>query len=224
MMKKFNKILIIIAIILVFLGATLLIFKQNKKDDDNFKVESLINFNISNDIEHETSFISNNTYLVVVLKNNSNTNIIKANLKVNFTSEEVNEEINMFLKDNKTLVLVKIPDNLINNILNEKIKITLDVIKEGNTNIIDISSLNKNIKYNPSLSNEYININIDGNNTTSKDIKLLMGNIIMYKNNKIVEAKTFGIENIKSKSNFSKVVSFSNVDYDKIEVYYTFAY
>ncbi len=224
MMKKFNKILIIIAIILVFLGATLLIFKQNKKDDDNFKEESLINFNISNDIEHETSFISNNTYLVVVLKNNSNTNIIKANLKVNFTSEEVNEEINMFLKDNKTLVLVKIPDNLINNILNEKIKITLDVIKEGNTNIIDISSLNKNIKYNPSLSNEYININIDGNNTTSKDIKLLMGNIIMYKNNKIVEAKTFGIENIKSKSNFSKVVSFSNVNYDKIEVYYTFAY
>ena len=224
MMKKFNKILIIIAIILVFLGATLLIFKQNKKDDDNFKEESLINFNISNDIEHETSFISNNTYLVVVLKNNSNINIIKANLKVNFTSEEVNEEINMFLKDNKTLVLVKIPDNLINNILNEKIKITLDVIKEGNLNIIDISSLNKNIKYNPSLSNEYININIDGNNTTSKDIKLLMGNIIMYKNNKIVEAKTFGIENIKSKSNFSKVVSFSNVDYDKIEVYYTFAY
>lgn len=224
MMKKFNKILIIIAIILVFLGATLLIFKQNKKDDDNFKEESLINFNISNDIEHETSFISNNTYLVVVLKNNSNINIIKANLKVNFTSEEVNEEINMFLKDNKTLVLVKIPDNLINNILNEKIKITLDVIKEGDTNIIDISSLNKNIKYNPSLNNGYININIDGNNTTSKDIKLLMGNIIMYKNNKIVEAKTFGIENIKSKSNFSKVVSFSNVNYDKIEVYYTFAY
>ena len=224
MMKKFNKILIIIAIILVFLGATLLIFKQNKKDDDIPNEESLINFNISNDIEHETSFISNNTYLVVVLKNNSNTNIIKANLKVNFTSEEVNEEINMFLKDNKTLVLVKIPDNLINNILNEKIKITLDVIKEGNTNIIDISSLNKNIKYNPSLSNEYININIDGNNTTSKDIKLLMGNIIMYKNNKIVEAKTFGIENIKSKSNSSKVVSFSNVNYDKIEVYYTFAY
>lgn len=224
MMKKFNKILIIIAIILVFLGATLLIFKQNKKVDDIPNEESLINFNISNDIEHETSFISNNTYLVVVLKNNSNTNIIKANLKVNFTSEEVNEEINMFLKDNKTLVLVKIPDNLINNILNEKIKITLDVIKEGNTNIIDISSLNKNIKYNPSLSNEYININIDGNNTTSKDIKLLMGNIIMYKNNKIVEAKTFGIENIKSKSNFSKVVSFSNVNYDKIEVYYTFAY
>lgn len=224
MMKKFNKILIIIAIILVFLGATLLIFKQNKKDDNIPNEESLINFNISNDIEHETSFISNNTYLVVVLKNNSNINIIKANLKVNFTSEEVNEEINMFLKDNKTLVLVKIPDNLINNILNEKIKITLDVIKEGNTNIIDISSLNKNIKYNPSLSNEYININIDGNNTTSKDIKLLMGNIIMYKNNKIVEAKTFGIENIKSKSNFSKVVSFSNVNYDKIEVYYTFAY
>lgn len=224
MMKKFNKILIIIAIILVFLGATLLIFKQNKKDDDNFKEESLINFNISNDIEHETSFILNNTYLVVVLKNNSNINIIKANLKVNFTSEEVNEEINMFLKDNKTLVLVKIPDNLINNILNEKIKITLDVIKEGDTNIIDISSLNKNIKYNPSLNNEYININIDGNNTTSKDIKLLMGNIIMYKNNKIVEAKTFGIENIKSKSNFSKVVSLSNVNYDKIEVYYTFAY
>ena len=224
MMKKFNKILIIIAIILVFLGAILLIFKQNKKDDDNFKVESLINFNISNDIEHETSFISNNTYLVVVLKNNSNTNIIKANLKVNFTSEEVNEEINMLTKDNKTVVLVKVPDSLVSNILNEKIKITLDVIKEGETNFIDVTSLNKDVKYTTTLNNNYININIDGNNTTSKDIKLLMGNIIMYKNNKIVEAKTFGIENIKSKSNFSKVVSLSNVNYDKIEVYYTFAY
>lgn len=224
MMKKFNKILIIIAIILVFLGATLLIFKQNKKDDDNFKEESLINFNISNDIEHETSFISNNTYLVVVLKNNSNTNIIKANLKVNFTSEEINEEVNMLTKDNKTVVLVKVPDSLVSNILNEKIKITLDVIKEGETNFIDVTSLNKDVKYTTSLNNEYININIDGNNTTSKDIKLLMGNIIMYKNNKIVEAKTFGIENIKSKSNFSKVVSLSNVNYDKIEVYYTFAY
>ncbi len=223
MMKKFNKILIIIAIILVFLGATLLIFKQNKKDD-NFKEESLINFNISNDIEHETSFISNNTYLVVVLKNNSNINIIKANLKVNFTSEEVNEEINMLTKDNKTVVLVKVPDSLVSNILNEKIKITLDVIKEGETNFIDVTSLNKDVKYTTTLNNNYININIDGNNTTSKDIKLLMGNIIMYKNNKIVEAKTFGIENIKSKSNFSKVVSLSNVNYDKIEVYYTFAY
>lgn len=224
MMKKFNKILIIIAIILVFVGATLLIFKQNKKDDDNFKEESLINFNIFNDIEHETSFILNNTYLVVVLKNNSNTNIIKANLKVNFPSEEINEEVNMLTKDNKTLVLVKIPDNLINNILNEKIKITLDVIKEGETNFIDVTSLNKDVKYTTTLNNNYINIDIEGNNTTSKDIKLLMGNIIMYKNNKIVEAKTFGIENIKSKSNFSKVVSFYNVNYDKIEVYYTFAY
>lgn len=224
MMKKFNKILIIIAIILVFVGATLLIFKQNKKDDDNFKEESLINFNISNDIEHETSFISNNTYLVVVLKNNSNTNIIKANLKVNFTSEEINEEVNMLTKDNKTVVLVKVPDSLVSNILNEKIKITLDVIKEGETNFIDVTSLNKDVKYTTTLNNNYININIEGNNTTSKNIKLLMGNIIMYKNNKIVEAKTFGIENIKSKSNFSKVVSFSNVNYDKIEVYYTFAY
>lgn len=224
MMKKFNKILIIIAIILVFVGATLLIFKQNKKDDDNFKEESLINFNISNDIEHETSFILNNTYLVVVLKNNSNTNIIKANLKVNFTSEEINEEVNMLTKDNKTVVLVKVPDSLVSNILNEKIKITLDVIKEGETNFIDVTSLNKDVKYTTTLNNNYININIEGNNTTSKDIKLLMGNIIMYKNNKIVEAKTFGIENIKSKSSFSKVVSLSNVNYDKIEVYYTFAY
>lgn len=224
MMKKFNKILIIIAIILVFVGATLLIFKQNKKDDDNFKEESLINFNISNDIEHETSFISNNTYLVVVLKNNSNTNIIKANLKVNFTSEEINEEVNMLTKDNKTVVLVKVPDSLVSNILNEKIKITLDVIKEGETNFIDVTSLNKDVKYTTTLNNNYININIEGNNTTSKDIKVLNGIILLYNQNKLVGATTFGIENIKNKSSFSKVVSLSNVNYDKIEVYYTFAY
>lgn len=224
MMKKFNKILIIIAIILVFLGATLLIFKQNKKDDDNFKEESLINFNISNDIEHETSFISNNTYLVVVLKNNSNTNIIKANLKVNFTSEEINEEVNMLTKDNKTVVLVKVPDSLVSNILNEKIKITLDVIKEGETNFIDVTSLNKDVKYTTTLNNNYININIEGNNTTSKDIKVLNGIILLYNQNKLVGATTFGIENISNKKDFSYVVSYPHVTYDKVEVSYTFAY
>lgn len=223
MMKKFNKILIIIAIILVFLGATLLIFKQNKKDD-NFKEESLINFNISNDIEHETSFISNNTYLVVVLKNNSNTNIIKANLKVNFTSEEINEEVNMLTKDNKTVVLVKVPDSLVSNILNEKIKITLDVIKEGETNFIDVTSLNKDVKYTTTLNNNYININIEGNNTTSKDIKVLNGIILLYNQNKLVGATTFGIENISNKKDFSYVVSYPHVTYDKVEVSYTFAY
>lgn len=224
MMKKFNKILIIIAIILVFLGATLLIFKQNKKDDDNFKEESLINFNISNDIEHETSFILNNTYLVVVLKNNSNTNIIKANLKVNFTSEEINEEVNMLTKDNKTVVLVKVPDSLVSNILNEKIKITLDVIKEGETNFIDVTSLNKDVKYTTTLNNNYININIEGNNTTSKDIKVLNGIILLYNQNKLVGATTFGIENISNKKDFSYVVSYPHVTYDKVEVSYTFAY
>lgn len=224
MMKKFNKILIIIAIILVFVGATLLIFKQNKKDDDTFKEESLINFNISNDIEHETSFILNNTYLVVVLKNNSNTNIIKANLKVNFTSEEINEEVNMLTKDNKTVVLVKVPDSLVSNILNEKIKITLDVIKEGETNFIDVTSLNKDVKYATTLNNNYININIEGNNTTSKDIKVLNGIILLYNQNKLVGATTFGIENISNKKDFSYVVSYPHVTYDKVEVSYTFAY
>lgn len=224
MMKKFNKILIIIAIILVFLGATLLIFKQNKKDDDTFKEESLINFNISNDIEHETSFILNNTYLVVVLKNNSNTNIIKANLKVNFTSEEINEEVNMLTKDNKTVVLVKVPDSLVSNILNEKIKITLDVIKEGETNFIDVTSLNKDVKYTTTSNNNYININIEGNNTTSKDIKVLNGIILLYNQNKLVGATTFGIENISNKKDFSYVVSYPHVTYDKVEVSYTFAY
>lgn len=224
MMKKFNKILIIIAIILVFVGATLLIFKQNKKDDDTFKEESLINFNISNDIEHETSFILNNTYLVVVLKNNSNTNIIKANLKVNFTSEEINEEVNMLTKDNKTVVLVKVPDSLVSNILNEKIKITLDVIKEGETNFIDVTSLNKDVKYTTTLNNNYININIEGNNTTSKDIKVLNGIILLYNQNKLVGATTFGIENISNKKDFSYVVSYLHVTYDKVEVSYTFAY
>ena len=224
MMKKFNKILIIIAIILVFVGATLLIFKQNKKDDDNFKEESLINFNISNDIEHETSFILNNTYLVVVLKNNSNTNIIKANLKVNFTSEEINEEVNMLTKDNKTVVLVKVPDSLVSNILKEKISITLNVTKKGETNSIDVFSLNKDVKYTTTLNNNYININIEGNNTTSKDIKVLNGIILLYNQNKLVGATTFGIENISNKKDFSYVVSYPYVTYEKIEVYYTYAY
>ena len=191
---------------------------KNSQFDSRFFLNSIILSESLKSTQIEGTQISQDDmyYLKYMPKTDDNLEI--QNLK------EVIEYSKKYLKDNKTLVLVKIPDNLVNNILNEKIKITLDVIKEGAANIIDITSLNKNIKYIPSLNNEHININIDGNNTTSKDIKLLMGNIIMYKDNKIVEAKTFGIENIKNKSNFSKVVSFSNVNYDKIEVYYTFAY
>ena len=223
-MKKISKIVLIIMVVLIILGCLFLIISKNKKPTEDINKDSLITYNISNDIKYETAFIINNTYMAIVLENKSNDNIIKANLNVKFENKEISEEINMLIKDNKTLVLVKVPDNLVSNILKEKISITLNVTKKGETNSIDVFSLNKDVKYTTTLNNNYININIEGNNTTSKDIKVLNGIILLYNQNKLVGATTFGIENISNKKDFSYVVSYPYVTYEKIEVYYTYAY
>lgn len=223
-MKKISKIVLIIMVVLIILGCLFLIISKNKKPTEDINKDSLITYNISNDIKYETAFIINNTYMAIVLENKSNDNIIKANLNVKFENKEISEEINMLTKDNKTLVLVKVPDNLVSNILKKKISITLNVTKKGKTNSIDVFSLNKDVKYTTTLNNNYININIEGNNTTSKDIKVLNGIILLYNQNKLVGATTFGIENISNKKDFSYVVSYPYVTYEKIEVYYTYAY
>lgn len=223
-MKKISKIVLIIMVVLIILGCLFLIISKNKKPTEDINKDSLITYNISNDIKYETAFIINNTYMAIVLENKSNDNIIKANLNVKFENKEISEEINMLTKDNKTLVLVKVPDNLVSNILKEKISITLNVTKKRETNSIDVFSLNKDVKYTTTLNNNYININIEGNNTTSKDIKVLNGIILLYNQNKLVGATTFGIENISNKKDFSYVVSYPYVTYEKIEVYYTYAY
>lgn len=223
-MKKISKIVLIIMVVLIILGCLFLIISKNKKPTEDINKDSLITYNISNDIKYETAFIINNTYMAIVLENKSNDNIIKANLNVKFENKEISEEINMLTKDNKTLVLVKVPDNLVSNILKEKISITLNVTKKGETNSIDVFSLNKDVKYTTTLNNNYININIEGNNNTSKDIKVLNGIILLYNQNKLVGATTFGIENISNKKDFSYVVSYPYVTYEKIEVYYTYAY
>lgn len=223
-MKKISKIVLIIMVVLIILGCLFLIISKNKKPTEDINKDSLITCNISNDIKYETAFIINNTYMAIVLENKSNDNIIKANLNVKFENKEISEEINMLTKDNKTLVLVKVPDNLVSNILKEKISITLNVTKKGETNSIDVFSLNKDVKYTTTLNNNYININVEGNNTTSKDIKVLNGIILLYNQNKLVGATTFGIENISNKKDFSYVVSYPYVTYEKIEVYYTYAY
>ena len=223
-MKKISKIVLIIMVVLIILGCLFLIISKNKKPTEDINKDSLITYNISNDIKYETAFIINNTYMAIVLENKSNDNIIKANLNVKFENKEISEEINMLTKDNKTLVLVKVPDNLVSNILKKKISITLNVTKKGETNSIDVFSLNKDVKYTTTLNNNYININIEGNNTTSKDIKVLNGIILLYNQNKLVGATTFGIENISNKKDFSYVVSYPHVTYEKIEVYYTYAY
>lgn len=223
-MKKVSKISLIVAVILIVVGVSFLIINKNNKQENNDTKENLITFDAPKDIKYKTAFINNNSEFVILLENNSNESIVNANLKIKFNNEEKVEEINFLNKDSKYMVVTKIPENLVNNINNEKINITLDVIKKKSINNIDLSSLNNNINYTPIENGEYINIDIKGNNTTSKDISFLTGIVVLYNNNKIVEAKTFGIENIKAKSNFSYVISCSNVNYEKLEIYYTNAF
>ena len=78
-------------------------------------------------------------------------------------------------------------------------------------------------------------LNIEEENTIGSDITLLKGYVILYDNNKIVGTTDFEISDIKNNSKFNIDVKLpstlvindneeSLLEYDKIEIYYTFAY
>ena len=126
-------------------------------------------------------------------------------------------------QNNDEFISINYPETNIRK-LNNFIKKDINKTKEA-FNKIDNKEKELNIDYTYNVvNNNYININIEGNNTTSKDIKVLNGIILLYNQNKLVGATTFGIENISNKKDFSYVVSYPHVTYDKVEVSYTFAY
>ena len=243
-MKKKNLLMLFIGLLIIASGILLVIFNnKNSDNNDNDKPtpEKYITFNLPENISAETAFVESNNYLIITLTNNTKENIVKANLNVTIKSNTEKKEVNLLPIGNKAMFRILIPNELNKQVTKEKINISLHIIEKGNDfNFIDISKITKD-KPSVEVVEKDTNIKLTGVNKTEKDINALIGFVLLYNNNKIVGAKDFRVENIKNNDIFStsltipKIVipssdltpdeiNYGQVNYEKIEVYYTYAY
>lgn len=237
-MKKRNLLIIIGVLIIASLVMTLVILNNKNKDKDKDKTptdKNLISINAPEGINIETTFIEGNKYIVINLINNTKEIIKSSTLKVTFSTKEEIKEVDLIPVGNKSIIKIFIPEELRKNILKEKIKINYE-IKENTNEIkfLDVSKLS-NPMPNIEVKDGEIFVNIEEENTIGSDITLLKGYVILYDNNKIVGTTDFEISDIKNNSKFNIDVKLpstlvindneeSLLEYDKIEIYYTFAY
>lgn len=237
-MKKRNLLIIIGVLIIASLVITLVILNNKNKDKDKDKTptdKNLISINAPEGINIETTFIEGNKYIVINLINNTKEIIKSSTLKVTFSTKEEIKEVDLIPVGNKSIIKIFIPEELRKNILKEKIKINYE-IKENTNEIkfLDVSKLS-NPMPNIEVKDGEIFVNIEEENTIGSDITLLKGYVILYDNNKIVGTTDFEISDIKNNSKFNIDVKLpstlvindneeSLLEYDKIEIYYTFAY
>lgn len=243
-MKKKNLLMLFIGILIIASGILLVIFNNkdnNENTNNNSLVKKYITFNIPKNINVETAFVENNNYLIITLTNNTNENIVKAILDVTINSNKEQKDVNLLPIGNKAMFRIVIPSDLTKKIEKEKISINLNVIEKGNDfNFIDVSKITKEKPFIEVIDNDTI-IKLEGKNKTEYDINALMGFVLLYNNNKIVGAKDFRVENVNNNDIFStsltipKIVipstelapdkiNYGQVNYEKIEVYYTYAY
>ena len=237
-MKKRNLLIIIGVLIIASLVITLVILNNKNKDKDKDKTptdKNLISINAPEGINIETTFIEGNKYIVINLINNTKEIIKSSTLKVTFSTKEEIKEVDLIPVGNKSIIKIFIPEELRKNILKEKIKINYE-IKENTNEIkfLDVCKLS-NPMPNIEVKDGEIFVNIEEENTIGSDITLLKGYVILYDNNKIVGTTDFEISDIKNNSKFNIDVKLpstlvindnkeSLLEYDKIEIYYTFAY
>lgn len=235
-MKKRNLLIIIGVLIIASLVITLVILNNKNKDKDKTPTDkNLISINAPEGINIETTFIEGNKYIVINLINNTKEIIKSSTLKVTFSTKEEIKEVDLIPVGSKSIIKIFIPEELRKNILKEKIKINYE-IKENTNEIkfLDVSKLS-NPMPNIEVKDGEIFVNIEEENTIGSDITLLKGYVILYDNNKIVGTTDFEISDIKNNSKFNIDVKLpstlvindneeSLLEYDKIEIYYTFAY
>ena len=238
--------IIVLFIIILTIGLSIYILKNNKENDDitintpNIS-KKLFSVNVPEGIKTEIAYIQNNNYLAIVFENKTNENISSGKLKVVIGNKEIEKRLELLPIGKKAFFKIVVPDELKNTINKNKVTITLNEIKSSNDfSFIDVDKIN-NTKTNVSVIENDTNINISGINKTGKDLNALIGFVVLYNNNKIIGADNIRIENIKNNSKFESNVmipkmmipssdltpnkiNYGKVNYDKIEVYYTFAY
>ena len=238
--------IIVLFIIILTIGLSIYILKNNKENDDitintpNIS-KNLFSVNVPEGIKTEIAYIQNNNYLAIVFENKTNENISSGKLKVVIGNKEIEKRLELLPIGKKAIFKIAVPNELKDTINKSKVTITLNEIKSSNDfSFIDVDKIN-NTKTNVSVIENDTNINISGINKTGKDLNALIGFVVLYNNNKIIGADNIRIENIKNNSKFESNVmipkmmipssdltpnkiNYGKVNYDKIEVYYTFAY
>lgn len=238
--------IIVLFIIILTIGLSIYILKNNKENDDitintpNIS-KNLFSVNVPEGIKTEIAYIQNNNYLAIVFENKTNENISSGKLKVVIGNKEIEKRLELLPIGKKAIFKIAVPNELKDTINKSKVTITLTEIKSSNNfSFIDVDKIN-NTKTNVSVIENDTNINISGINKTGKDLNALIGFVVLYNNNKIIGADNIRIENIKNNSKFESNVmipkmmipssdltpnkiNYGKVNYDKIEVYYTFAY
>ena len=238
--------IIVLFIIILTIGLSIYILKNNKENDDiiintpNIS-KKLFSVNVPEGIKTEIAYIQNNNYLAIVFENKTNENISSGKLKVVIGNKEIEKRLELLPIGKKAIFKIAVPNELKDTINKSKVTITLTEIKSSNNfSFIDVDKIN-NTKTNVSVIENDTNINISGINKTGKDLNALIGFVVLYNNNKIIGADNIRIENIKNNSKFESNVmipkmmipssdltpnkiNYGKVNYDKIEVYYTFAY
>ena len=238
--------IIVLLIIILTIGLSIYILKNNKENDDitinapNIS-KNLFSVNVPEGIKTEIAYIQNNNYLAIVFENKTNENISSGKLKVVIGNKEIEKRLELLPIGKKAIFKIAVPNELKDTINKSKVTITLTEIKSSNNfSFIDVDKIN-NTKTNVSVIENDTNINISGINKTGKDLNALIGFVVLYNNNKIIGADNIRIENIKNNSKFESNVmipkmmipssdltpnkiNYGKVNYDKIEVYYTFAY
>lgn len=238
--------IIVLFIIILTIGLSIYILKNNKENDDitintpNIS-KKLFSVNVPEGIKTEIAYIQNNNYLAIVFENKTNENISSGKLKVTIGNNKIEKRLELLPIGKKAIFKIAVPNELKDTINKSKVTITLTEIKSSNNfSFIDVDKIN-NTKTNVSVIENDTNINISGINKTGKDLNALIGFVVLYNNNKIIGADSIRIENIKNNSKFESNVmipkmmvpssdltpnkiNYGKVNYDKIEVYYTFAY
>ena len=238
--------IIVLLIIILTIGLSIYILKNNKENDDitinapNIS-KNLFSVNVPEGIKTEIAYIQNNNYLAIVFENKTNENISSGKLKVVIGNKEIEKRLELLPIGKKAIFKIAVPNELKDTINKSKVTITLNEIKSSNDfSFIDVDKIN-NTKTNVSVIENNTNIKISGINKTGKDLNALIGFVVLYNNNKIIGADNIRIENIKNNSKFESNVmipkmmipssdltpnkiNYGKVNYDKIEVYYTFAY
>lgn len=238
--------IIVLFIIILTIGLSIYILKNNKENDDitintpNIS-KKLFSVNVPEGIKTEIAYIQNNNYLAIVFENKTNENISSGKLKVVIGNKEIEKRLELLPIGKKAIFKIAVPNELKDTINKSKVTITLNEIKSSNDfSFIDVDKIN-NTKTNVSVVENNTNIKINGINKTGEDLNALIGFVVLYNNDKIVGADSIRIENIKNNSQFEKnitipkimipssdltpdKINYGKVNYEKIEVYYTYAY
>ena len=167
--------IIVLFIIILTIGLSIYILKNNKENDDitintpNIS-KKLFSVNVPEGIKTEIANIQNNNYLAIVFENKTNENISSGKLKVVIGNKEIEKRLELLPIGKKAFFKIVVPDELKNTINKSKVTITLNEIKSSNDfSFIDVDKIN-NTKTNVSVVENNTNIKINGINKTGSII------------------------------------------------------